>query len=306
MLKEVSYHGSDPKAVQKRHPEYGRWDKLGLPILAMIYWTDEYVVYIDENSDIDFRMNGEVAPEKVAEFNRILNEASSLEISVSDEFPQHTKLQCKQFIGEAIACCLDQDFVNAARMLASARVFVEGRSRELSRMWYVAGCCLIAGPLLLAGLAVWFFRNTVILSVGQAAFWLILCAGAGALGALLSVISRGGTLRFDASSGKALHYFEGASRVVAGSISGVVVGIAVKSGLILTPLFQGNKAGFILLLSAIAAGAAERFATSIISDVSSIGLSGAKSGSSELPVDEATNRGKTRKTPRLRQTSTSP
>jgi hypothetical protein len=277
MLDKSNQGNISPESSREKHPEYGHWDNLGLPIRSMVYWTNYYVVYINQDCDIDFRMEKEISPNKIAEFNRILNEASSLETSVSDEFPPHTKIQCKELIGEAIACCLDEDYLNAAIMLRSARTFVEARSRELSRMWFVTGCYLVTAPILIIECVIWFFRPSVTIGIGSAAFWLILCAGAGSLGALLSVISRSGGLQFDASSGKLLHYFEGSSKIIAGAISGVVVGIAVKSGLILTPLFQGGKEGFILLLSAVAAGSAERFAASIISNVSSLGLGSAKS-----------------------------
>jgi hypothetical protein len=282
MLDKIVKDESAATPPREKHPEHGRWDRLGLPIKVMIYWTNYYVVYINHELDIDFRMEKAIAPDKITEFNRILNDASSLETSVSDEFPKHTKLQCKELIGEAIACCLDEDYSNATSMLASARAFVEARSREISRMWFVAACCLVAAPILVIACLVWVFRNSFIAGLGSTAFWLALCAGAGTLGAVLSVISRSGNLQFDASSGKMIHWFEGATRTIGGMISGIVVGIAVKSGLILTALFQGGKEGFILLLSAVAAGAGERFAASIISDVSSLGLSGVKSSPSDL------------------------
>jgi hypothetical protein len=307
MLDRTNKTGSGSKAERPRRPEHGPWDKKNLPIRSMVYWTNDYVVYINYDFDIDFRMDKAIPPNKVAEFNRILNEASSLEISVSDEFPIHTKLQCKELIGEVIACCLDEDFLNATTMLISARAFVEARSRELSRMWFVAACCLATLPLITIECLVWLFRTSVIAIIGEAAFVLVLCAGAGALGALLSVISRSGTRQFDASSGKVLHYFEGASRAVAGSISGIVAGVAVKSGLILTSLFQGDKAGFILILAAVTAGASERLATSIISDVSSLGFKGAKpdlpdtTGEPQKPLQSATAENK--RSARRRSTS---
>jgi hypothetical protein len=59
--------------------------------------------------------------------------------------------------------------------------------------------------------------------------WLSVAAAAGSCGALLSVIWRSGQLKFDSSAGEILHYLEGASRILAGALSGVLVALAVKS-----------------------------------------------------------------------------
>jgi hypothetical protein len=86
------------------------------------------------------------------------------------------------------------------------------------------------------------------------------------------VIWRSGQLKFDCSAGKALHYLEGASRIWAGALSGVVVALAVKSQLVLAPLTRGGNAMTVLMLAAFAAGAGERLATSIISTFESTHL----------------------------------
>jgi hypothetical protein len=85
------------------------------------------------------------------------------------------------------------------------------------------------------------------------------------MGALLSVITRSGTLRFDCSAGRSLHHIEAASRICAGVLSGVLIALAVESGLVLGPLLASANRVTILLVAAFAAGTTERFAPSIIS-----------------------------------------
>jgi hypothetical protein len=82
------------------------------------------------------------------------------------------------------------------------------------------------------------------------------------LGASLSVILRTGNQQFDCSAGRALHYLEGASRILAGALSGTIVALAVQTEVILALLLRGGKIMAIMILAGLAAGAAERLAPS--------------------------------------------
>lgn len=105
--------------------------------------------------------------------------------------------------------------------------------------------------------------------VGEVAFWLLLSACAGAIGALFSVITRSGHLSVDASAGKDLHKLEARSRIVAGALSGAIVSLAIMTEMILAPLSKGGRMHVVVVLGALAAGAGERLASSIISKLDS-------------------------------------
>jgi hypothetical protein len=117
--------------------------------------------------------------------------------------------------------------------------------------------------------------------LGIGMLWLMLSAVAGAMGALLSVIARTGKLQFDCSSGRMLHYLEGASRIWAGALSGIVVALAIRTEMFLAPLARGEKLYAVMMIAAFAAGAVERLATSIISSVGS--------GNAKLPTRKHTD-----------------
>jgi hypothetical protein len=124
-------------------------------------------------------------------------------------------------------------------------------------------------PFVTLGVVFWIARNFLFGVIGDDAFWLAMATVAGALGSLLSVIGRTGKLQFDCSSGRRMHYLEGASRIWAGALSGLFVGLAVRSDLILTALTRGGKVPAIMILAAMASGAGERLANSIIADLGS-------------------------------------
>jgi hypothetical protein len=125
----------------------------------------------------------------------------------------------------------------------------------------------MVAPFVVAGGCLWWWRDPLLERLGDSGFWLLLAAVAGTLGALLSVIGRTGKLEFDCSAGRALHYLEGASRIWAGALSGVIAGAAVGTEMILAPLSRGDRSHAVMLLAALAAGTGERLATSIISTI---------------------------------------
>jgi predicted Zn-dependent peptidase len=79
---------------------------------------------------------------------------------------------------------------------------------------------------------------------------------------------RTGKLTLDSSAGAKLHYLEGASRILAGGFSGLLASLAVKTGIILSMYDATSKLNDMMILTAFAAGAAERLAPSIVSQIS--------------------------------------
>jgi hypothetical protein len=150
-------------------------------------------------------------------------------------------------------------------VLVAAEQFFTARSNEKSRSWYLTSAAGSATPFLIFGAVIWCVQTWFINNIGQTVFMLLLFSVAGALGALLSVIARSGKLDFDASAGLWLHFLEAASRISMGALSGVFVGLAVKSGLVLEALAKVPSArNSIFFLAAFAAGASERMLGSIM------------------------------------------
>jgi hypothetical protein len=139
------------------------------------------------------------------------------------------------------------------------------RSQEQSRFWYLTASGLAGLGMALFGLLIWTLRGPVTASLGVMAFYALLAGTAGALGATLSIIMRMGKLHHDCRSGKALHYMEAVSRVAAGSLSGLLVFLAIESGQFLPLLVKASGVPIAVIFAAMAAGASERWAPSIVS-----------------------------------------
>lgn len=195
----------------------------------------------------------------------LLADVALAEASLCEELSETVRIHYKTLLGEAIVLTFSDQYESATRVLESAGTYIQARNEETSRRWYLASTVTATLVMTIMGLLMWCFREQVTPVLGDIAFWLILSGLFGSLGAMLSVIQRSDKLAFDACAGKVLHWFEGISRVAAGSISAVIVTMAVRSDIILGAFAKGGHLNLVCLLAAVVAGTSERFAGSIIS-----------------------------------------
>jgi hypothetical protein len=253
-------------ALNTRGDYQERWNHLAPKHL--IRQTKDFIVFIDKEGDIDWETTSEYdegGPEDSVTHNSILNDAALLEGTPNEGLQLQQISQFKRLIGEALACSFEHDYKNAREMLIAAKEYVRDRSEETSRRWYLCASFVMAILFALAGSIIWAYREKAIIFLGSQGMWLVLAAATGALGALLSVITRSGKLKLDCAAGKWLHYLEGASRIWAGALSGFLISLTIKQELLFAPLSQGGKMPGVMLIGAFIAGAGERLASSIIS-----------------------------------------
>jgi hypothetical protein len=149
--------------------------------------------------------------------------------------------------------------------LGYARDYLRDRTQELSRYWYLSSSMGWSFLFLVLAGIVWLNRDCVQSKIRVEPFWLVLAVCFGALGALLSVMSRTGNLAFSSSSGRYLHILEALSRISLGAMSGGVLGLAILSKVFLSPA-DSHQMHVLMMLVAFAAGASERLAPSIIAE----------------------------------------
>ncbi|HEX4113783.1 MAG TPA: hypothetical protein VH020_14720 [Stellaceae bacterium] len=247
------------------------WKSYEPQISFLIIATAKYLVFIDREGDLDWSTNDE--PDKPwsfagdIHFNAVLNRVATLETTPCPGLPADMKRHFKRLVGEGISRAMEADYVGAQQILDSALAYIIARSQETSRRWYLSASSLMAFALIIVGVLLWVFRAWFTEQIGTGAFWIALASVAGSMGALLSVIGRTGKMRYDCASGIQLHYLEGASRIWAGALSGFLVGIAVRAGLILSALASNGRMPAIMIAAAMASGASERLANSIIVDL---------------------------------------
>lgn len=198
-------------------------------------------------------------------WNDFLNRSAYVEITPCSHLDVATRLDFKRLVGEATARALDNDYFNAEKMLADAEAFVTNRNQETSRLWYLSASGSVTALVLLIGVSLWLCRAGVIEATGTVAFYVVISAVAGAVGAMLSIILRMGKAHLDCSSGQQLHYLEASSRITAGFISGAMMFLAIKAGVVGEAVLDAPNSLSGQLLLAFVVGASERWMPSIIS-----------------------------------------
>lgn len=251
------------------------WSRITYDTLVMS--TESYIVYVAPAIELKWETTRNFDTEQVKQkefdpkkYYSIFCDSGVLEARVRKEFGVDTRREILCLIGNALVCSFECNYAAAEKALKDARQFLKERGEELSRFWYLSASAATAAIFLTIGLLIWTARFWFETKLGVSAVWLILASVSGSAGAFLSVILRSGNLAFDPSSGRLLHYLEGASRICAGLLSGALVSLAIKSGFILGAL-GAARSNTLLLLISMAGGASERLATSIISKIDSDG-----------------------------------
>jgi hypothetical protein len=232
----------------------------------LIYRNEAIIVYLDDVLDIEWATSKKFTGHKdEIKHNDIIDKAALLEATPHLWMEEPNRRQFRRLIGEGITRSLTGDYVNALDMLHAAKTFFLARSQETSRLWYLSASAFMASIIAIVGLITWYSRTWLQTSLGEEGVWLLIASAFGAIGALFSVITRAGSLKFDCSAGRTLHYLEGASRIWAGGLAGIIVFCAIQSDLIFSSLSRNGHPHLIMVLAAMAAGTSERLATSIIS-----------------------------------------
>lgn len=252
--------------MSNSEPDYiSKWPDLKIKYL--VFASHDFIVFIDDENDVDWQtsdkfdsgFNGD--EEK---HNAVLNRLAKLESTPYYDLEEKLVINFKRQLGEALVRSFSRDFVNANQMLDLARDFISNRNAQKSRYLYLKASGLTTATVLVLATVSWITRVELIKSIGEMAFLLLVTAFAGALGALLSIILRLGKTEIDHHASKELHYLEGSSRIIAGMISGLLIGLCIQSGLILSA-FEGLETNQITMtLGALIAGSSERLAPSII------------------------------------------
>lgn len=157
-------------------------------------------------------------------------------------------------------------------------VYVSGMLAGASAL--VVACAAVAG-----GIALWSSDGA---GWTSAAYTLLLCAGAGAIGALVSVLSRmsGGTDKFtvDFEVGRPLLRRLGLYKPFVGSVFGLALYFALAAGLVVTQLPNGDRTYFYGIV-AFFAGFSERFTGVIFGKAEKLISGGADDGTTPAGAD---------------------
>jgi len=250
-----------------------KWPKISFEPEAfrrLIISTDEYIVFIDNDLDVDWATKDEYDEKgylDTTKHNQIVNLVAELECIPNYHHSDSIRLDFKRMCGEALARSLDNDYENANIMAEKAFVYITERNEEQSRYWYLKASVISGIVCIMAFLTCWYCRIEITSSLGETARFCILASLAGGIGAMLSIILRIGNSKLSSAAGEKIHYWEGCSRVLAGCLLGFAVSLVLKAGIVLPHVMSSEYQNASLLAFGFISGISERFVPSIISKV---------------------------------------
>jgi hypothetical protein len=273
----VSYDQGGSAKLVKDYDLYCEGDTephLGKKIHALIYKDHTLIVYLDPELNVEWAYNDSHGALHNGA-GQVLNRATELQSLPVSHLTTEQKQSFRMLIGEAVARILasDGNSGGAQDALNKAETFLQARNREITRWWYLqsalgSGAAVVA----LAGLF-WLLRDYIRPVIGISAFDILMGAGAGASGALLSILTNSKTLGNEPYATRQIHLFLGTARILAGTLGAILIAFALKSGLVVVA--SGDRYELFLLICMVA-GLSERLVPNFIERVET-GIAGSSS-----------------------------
>lgn len=231
----------------------------------------EWVVYIDQELDLDYVYAGAVEEEmrqrpRKELLGQIVSGIAAIE-PVAHNWPDDLKLQSKRSMGEALVAVFRNDPRAARTALAQAKLFISTKSQQVSRFWILQTSLLYGIAAVTAGAVELLTRRWLAPALGPSGYSLSLCFWSGCIGAVLFIVLRLSSQPVvDSTAERHLHYAEGIARVTGGGLAGVLVGAMIKLGLVMPAFNQVDKQLLAMCAAAMIAGASERLAAGIVTN----------------------------------------
>jgi hypothetical protein len=242
-----------------------------------------YIVFLDEQLRVHWHYNDDYFNDEYPKFDeacgKVLGRQAHLEALSGLLLKDSHREAPQRMLAEAIARLLDDRKVDYANLLLDkAARFVEARSHERARGWYLWATLPTTLISLIFGLIFWINRQTILalLDFEPGAADIFLGAAMGSLGASISVLLRSDRLKLDPLAGRGVHSFEGVIRILVGAFAGMLFILAVKSNILLGTINQSANPRTILLTLSIVAGASEALLPSLINQISATLIGGIK------------------------------
>jgi hypothetical protein len=251
---------------------------LGKTIKILILQDAHFIVYLDEDLFVEWCVSSDYG-EWPREAGVTMNRVSYLE-TLAEPLAADARLRIQRLLGESVARILDdRDSKAASAILGRA----EGILCSPGRYRYIAAAAIVASAAAVLVLSLWLARDSARQKLGADAFEVVVASAMGAIGALMSVIMRAGSVVVDPAEPPTAHFAEGAYRAFVGVIGGLLVALAIKANLAFG--FISERGLALIALCGAIAGVSERLVPSLVRRVEESVLSGRRNAKTHTSRD---------------------
>lgn len=213
-----------------------------------------YIVFIDFQNDLDYIDCRELDETTRKEQNRWIAKLQHAEASQCKHLPEGQQMDFKRMLGVGYKHVLSGNFDDVSQVIDEAKVYLKKRNKEYSRELFLKSGFPAAILASIIGVVGYYLNNRDPWLYG------ILF---GILGAFVSIWTRYGKVQFTGQAHNLLHILECYSRILIGTIFGVVAMVAIQCQLILPQISDREKL-YSFIIAAFIASFSERFIPSIV------------------------------------------
>jgi hypothetical protein len=237
---------------------------LGKKIETLIKSEKYFIVYLDEDDFVQWSTHTKYG-NLPNYFGKIFNEVAHLETMSIALLSERHLGPFRRLLGECTSRLLEKNEKSALEILEKAKAFLEARSTERARIWYLGSSLVITAFTMIVVLILWNFRE----KIDTKLFSILISAPFGSLGAMISVVTRSQKLILEPAAGPTIHFLESFARSIAGIIGALLLALAIKAKLILGFTEAVDNSLLFLMAMSIIAGASERIVPNLIHQVES-------------------------------------
>lgn len=228
---------------------------------VLIHDGAEFIVGLDEHYDVDWESRPSFDAKRgkrAADDARIRNQVAMLQAYPIDQLASHAKVAFRSMIAEGLVRVFQDQPAAADEILDKAQKYYAQRSSEAARVWYLEASSAATAVCVLLSVVCFMARGRTRPLLGAVGLELVVCFGAGAVGALLSIFLRVGQSPLEVTAGRKVHSWEAVCRIAAGGIGACLIVFAVKLRLVFPQIIDMSLGMPALLLPALLAGVSER------------------------------------------------
>jgi hypothetical protein len=239
---------------------------LNKKIDTLIEATEDWIVYLDEDLFVEWAENEGIELDEKS-FYAITNMVAYYE-SISSELLSKRHIRpFRRLLGESVARAYENQSERAEQILEKAKEYLEARSTERAKLWYLFSSGGVVACVSIVILLVKIYYSDFSSWAGPNWADIIIGSLFGPIGAFISIISRSSKISVDAAAGWVMHLIDGLARIFVALLGAMLVAICLKVNLVLGMPSGLDSPRLYLIAFCIIAGASERIVPDLIQKV---------------------------------------
>lgn len=241
---------------------------LGKKIQVLIMRAKDYIVYIDEDGEIQYScFDGKHDSKALGE---VQNLVSLWETIINRIFNPKEALAYKGLLAEAYARVFDGSDLSEARLIVDRTALqVNKNGGEILKQRYIIACFEMTLLIICLGAILAFLHYRLPCLVKEGFYQMMIVTLCGGIGAFVFATLRLKNYTPDIHVSKNIHQLDGRMRVFYGIIAAFVLWLGIKSNTVLGFIDEGNTGLAVQALLGVMAGASEVIIPNLIRQVES-------------------------------------